>query len=145
VVGIGLRVQAEATNAVVVRTALKVWLSGLPASAEQAFAILLAVNEAFANAVEHPREPTSATVHIAAHYDQGIVEITVRDHGVWRNEARDGHRSAGLLLMAAFMDSVNVHSDHLGTVVMLSQRLEPPYERASSDALAAGSLVQSNH
>jgi anti-sigma regulatory factor (Ser/Thr protein kinase) len=133
VVGLGLRVPGRATNAVVVRGALKVWLESLRASDEQVFAILLGVNEAFANAVEHPRDPSSTSVDIAARYEGGMVEITVRDHGGWRKEPNEGHRSVGLLLMEAFVDKVTVHSDHRGTFVLLQERLELPYERAPSE------------
>ena len=34
--------------------------------------------------------------------------------------------------MEAFMDSVTVHSDHRGTIVLLKERLTGPYEWASS-------------
>jgi anti-sigma regulatory factor (Ser/Thr protein kinase) len=136
--GVGLRVSAQPTNAVVVRGALKVWLATLGASEDRVFAILLAVNEAFANAVEHPRDPISTTVEIAARYDEGMVEVTVRDYGGWKKESSDGHRSAGLLLMEAFTDSVTVHSDHRGTIVLLKERLTGPYEWASSAAEPAG-------
>jgi anti-sigma regulatory factor (Ser/Thr protein kinase) len=119
-----------------VRGALKVWLSDLAASEEQAFAILLGVDEAFANAVEHPCEPSSTKVDIAARYDDGVVEVAVRDYGGWREEPTEGHRSAGLLLMEAFVDSVTVHSDHRGTVVVLRERLELPYEQAPAETAA---------
>lgn len=129
VVGLSLRLPGQPTNAVVVRGALKVWLAMLNASEEQVFAILLAVNEAFANAIEHPRDPTSTMVDIAAKYAEGMVEVTVRDYGGWRQEPSHGHRSAGLLLMAAFADSVKIHSDHRGTIVLLKERLEAQDER----------------
>ena len=142
VLGLDLRVPAQPTKAVVVRGALKVWLARFGASEEQVFAILLAVSEAFANAVEHPRDPSSTTVDIAARYDNGMVEVFVRDYGGWRQEPSDGHRSAGLLLMGAFMDSVKVHSDHRGTIVLLKERLQTPYERARVDKRAVAGAAE---
>jgi anti-sigma regulatory factor (Ser/Thr protein kinase) len=133
VVGLGLRVPGRATNAVVVRLALRVWLESLTARDEQVFALLIAVNEAFANAVEHPRDPSSTSVDVAARYEGRMVEVTVRDHRGWRKEATEGHRSVGLLLMEAFVDKVTVHSDHRGTFVLLQQRLQLPYERAAAE------------
>jgi anti-sigma regulatory factor (Ser/Thr protein kinase) len=133
VVGLGLRVPGRATNAVVVRGALRVWLESLAASDEQVFALLLGVNEAFANAVEHPREPSSTSVDIAARFEGGMVEVTVRDYGGWRREATEVHRSAGLLLMEAFVDRVTIHSDHRGTVVLLQERLELPYAQPAAE------------
>jgi serine/threonine-protein kinase RsbW len=125
-----LKVPAQVTHAALVRVSLKAWLVSLGASEDQTFAILLAVNEAVANAIQHAHNPMPPTVAVSTRHEDGMVEVAVRDHGAWSKDAREGYVAAGMSLMAALMDNVNVLSDHRGTTVLLTRRLQTSHERA---------------
>ena len=75
-----------------------------------------------ANAVEHAYAPGVRTFEVDAALDEGVVTLTVRDHGQWRS-ARGRHRGRGLPIMEALMDSVEVEQDDHGTVVVMRRTL----------------------
>jgi PAS domain S-box-containing protein len=104
------------------RRALRRWLKQCKASDRELEEILLACNEAVANAIEHAYGPGDGSVEIDAGLSEGMVRIAVRDHGRWR-EPRGDNRGRGLGLMKAFMDSVSVVTRE-GTEVRMVRRLE---------------------
>ena len=99
-------------------------LKGTGATRRELFEIQLAASEAFANAVEHPEEPTSQLVEIEGTFRRRNVTLSVRDHGRWQDKssAEDGG-GLGLAIMDELMDSVVIEPFEGGTVVTMQRRL----------------------
>ena len=76
----------------VVRRHLRRWLTEAEVTGRELFEIQLAVTEAFANAVEHPEEPTSDLVELTGTVTNRTVALSVRDYGRWQYESRPGKR-----------------------------------------------------
>ena len=118
-----LTLPAEPMELSSLRRALQRWLTECNASDADSYDIVLACNEACANAIEHAYGPGDASVQIEAAFRDGEVGITVRDHGQWR-DSRGDNRGRGLALMETLMDSVNIRTDpDLGTQVSMTRRL----------------------
>ena len=106
------------------RHQLSAWLQEAGATDRELFEIQLAVNEAFANAVEHPEEPTSHLAEIEGTVTNRTVALSVRDHGRWQDDSstkQDG--GLGLAIMDSLMDSVVVEPFEDGTTVTMHRRL----------------------
>ncbi|MCV7015048.1 ATP-binding protein [Mycolicibacterium madagascariense] len=85
--------------------------------------VLLAVNEALANAAEHAYPGSSGIVDLLAHHDSArdALSVTVQDYGSWRPPTPTGSmRGRGLLLMRALADEAVVETSSHGTVVRLT-------------------------
>jgi serine phosphatase RsbU (regulator of sigma subunit)/anti-sigma regulatory factor (Ser/Thr protein kinase) len=105
-----------------VRALLRRWLHGQGATEDEAYDILVASQEACANAVEHAYAPGRRSFEVEATYRDGRIRVVVRDNGSWR-PPRGTHRGRGLPLMQALMEHVEVtHADE-GTVVVLERTL----------------------
>ena len=121
-----LTLPAEPLELSSLRRALQRWLSECEASEADSYDIVLACNEACANAIEHAYGPGDASVHIDAAFSGHEVAITVRDNGQWR-EPRGDHRGRGLGLIETLMDSVHIATDpDTGTEVSMTRRLGTP-------------------
>jgi anti-sigma regulatory factor (Ser/Thr protein kinase) len=112
-----------------VRRALRRWLEQCEASEEESYEIILACNEAFANAIEHAYGPGDGLVEMDAVLSENEVSITIRDFGRWR-EPRGDNRGRGLSLIETVMDSMNVVRDRRdatgeipGTELHMSRKL----------------------
>ena len=64
------------------------WLEEGGAHQSEVFEVLLAVTEAFANAVKHPREPRSWLVDVDGVISDHSVTVSIRDYGTWADELR---------------------------------------------------------
>jgi anti-sigma regulatory factor (Ser/Thr protein kinase) len=100
------------------------WLDGLALDEDDAYGLLLAVNEAVSNAVEHaygPRGDPAGTVRLTAGLGRdGTVRVVVADRGRWRTPpAALTSRGRGLLLMRESVDQVLVDRAESGTTVVL--------------------------
>ncbi|MDT5179004.1 MAG: serine/threonine-protein kinase RsbW [Mycobacterium sp.] len=89
--------------------------------------VLLAVNEALSNAVEHAYPDVSGSVDCFARYDPGqdTLTVAVQDYGQWRPPAPVGDphvssRGRGLVLMRALADRADVEVTEAGTRVDLT-------------------------
>ncbi len=113
-----LRLPAEARVLVDVRQAMRRWLQaeGVPSGAEDE--ILVACGEACANVVQHAYPAAAGDLEVSARRTEGVIEVTVRDHGQWRPEADRGG-GWGLKLMSSLMESVQVERTAYGTVVRM--------------------------
>ena len=119
-----LRLQARPESMSLLRHQLSAWLKEAGATDRELFEIQLAVNEAFAKAVEHPDEPTSYLVEIEGTVTNRSVVLSVRDHGRWQDESsakQDG--GLGLAIMDELLDSVVVEPFDDGTMVTMQRRL----------------------
>lgn len=99
--------------------------------------LLLAVNEAVSNAVEHSGDvadsigPIEQVVDIIAAVEVTAttrqLRIRVRDHGRWREPPTDpGHRGYGMRLMFELAEQVSIHRGPIGTeITLLSTTVDP--------------------
>ena len=107
-----------------VRRILRRWLAVHGAEEEELHDIVVACQEACANAVEHAYGPGNAHFDVDAEHREARIRVTVRDRGRWR-PPRGSHRGRGLPLMRALMESVDVDHGEDGTVVVLERTLRP--------------------
>jgi serine/threonine-protein kinase RsbW len=120
-------VAADAVSAAAIRREFSDWLGrNFTLGATQANDVVLAVNEAMANAAEYAYSSAErpGTMHIRALYDEGAsrLSVTVADEGAWRTSdpATAGHRRGrGIPLMHALSDRATVDSSQAGTTVCL--------------------------
>lgn len=121
------RVTAAPEDAARIRREFSSWLSThLALDPTKASDVVLAVNEALANAAEfaYVDAPAPGVMHVRADYDEdtAVLTVTVTDEGVWRI-AETGHknpaRGRGIPLMRALTDRAVIDSNHAGTEVRL--------------------------
>jgi serine phosphatase RsbU (regulator of sigma subunit)/anti-sigma regulatory factor (Ser/Thr protein kinase) len=105
-----------------VRRLLRRWLRARGASDEETYDIVVACQEACANAIEHAYRPGRETFELDAGYQDGCVRVTVRDRGQWR-APRGTNRGHGVPLMRALMDFIDIQHTEDGTLVVLERRL----------------------
>ena len=104
------------------RRELRGWLGQWLSGEDTMHDVLLAVSEAVSNAVEHgARGDVEKPVVVIATMSVDDVQITVRDHGVWRDPVVSSERGRGLGIMRALMDEVVVERHDDGTVVRLAR------------------------
>jgi PAS domain S-box-containing protein len=98
------------------------WLRRLGVEDPVASDIVLACDEACANAVEHGNHDAFGEIELDLSLDaHGEVSVTVSDHGSWRPPRGDRDRGHGLMLMEALMESVDIQTDARGTTVRLTR------------------------
>jgi anti-sigma regulatory factor (Ser/Thr protein kinase) len=86
--------------------------------------VVLAVNEAVANAMEHAYGPGDARVEVVASRSSlGALDLRVRDFGRWRTGRLDDGGGRGLALMRNLMDDVTVDTTPDGTTVRMTRVL----------------------
>ncbi|HEX4692307.1 MAG TPA: SpoIIE family protein phosphatase, partial [Solirubrobacteraceae bacterium] len=105
-----------------IRQLLRRWLASHGATDAETYDIVVALQEACANAIEHAYGPGPADFSVEAECDGGRVVVTVRDAGGWR-PPRGRDRGRGIPLMKALMDTVEVRQTDEGTTVVLTRRL----------------------
>jgi PAS domain S-box-containing protein len=119
-----LTMPADPLLLVSLRRSLRRWLSACEATEDESHDIVLACNEAFANAIEHAYGPGDGSVELNAARADHEISITIRDFGSWR-EPRGDNRGRGLPLIEAVMDSLTVVRGELeGTEVRMVRKLE---------------------
>lgn len=101
------------------RRALRTWLRRAEVQESVAAEIVVAVNEAAANAVEHAYGLRDARFGVEARREDGAVVVTVRDRGRWREPRPGSERGRGLALIRSLMDEVAVDPGPTGTTVHL--------------------------
>ncbi len=138
-----LTLPAEPLELGSLRRALQRWLAECEASEAESYDIILACNEACANAIEHAYGPGDASVQIDAAFSGDEVAITVRDNGSWR-ESRGNNRGRGLGLIETLMDSVNIVTDpDTGTEVRMTRRLKDTDGRLSKSSSSSAATWSS--
>lgn len=110
-----------------IRTGLEAWLRAFDARDLDRQALLHAVSEVVANAVQHAYPGPAPGNDVAVEGclgDDGLVRITVRDHGRWAERPPDdGGR--GLALAGGLVDRMAVRS-RAGTTVTIEHQLSRP-------------------
>ena len=105
-----------------VRQLLRRWLESQGATADETYDIVVACQEACANAVEHAYRPGRHSFELDATCDDGRICVTIRDEGRWR-PPRGTHRGRGVMMMRGLMDSVDITHTEAGTTVVLEHTL----------------------
>ncbi|GAA0812369.1 SpoIIE family protein phosphatase [Spirilliplanes yamanashiensis] len=106
-----------------VRTDLKGWLEFRGVDEDSADALLLALSEAVANAIEHGyRDCADGTVTVTATQLGDEVILRVADKGTWREPRPDDPaRGRGLFLIGKLTDQMEINTDGGTTVTMRRQ------------------------
>ena len=100
------------------RLALSQWLARAGVSESDASDLLLAVNEAAANAIEHAYDPGDGDVEFEAERVGRFVTVRIRDKGTWR-PARPVSGGLGMKLMQRLVDECIITPGPDGTTVEL--------------------------
>ena len=106
-----------------VRLALSQWLARAGVAESEASDLLLAVNEAAANAIEHAYDPGDGDVQLDAERVGPFVAVRVRDSGTWR-PARPVGGGLGMQLMQRLVDECTITPGPDGTTVELRARVD---------------------
>jgi serine/threonine-protein kinase RsbW len=104
-----------------IRALTRSWLAPLGLDADTTSDLVLAVNEAASNAVEHayaapgPADLVKVRFWTEPHH----LHVEVADHGRWKAATNPGNRGRGILIMNQMVDSVVIHHDIEGTRVRM--------------------------
>lgn len=120
-----LRLPADPTRLSVLRRRLEDFLVAHQVTDTDLFDVTVAVSEAAANAIEHPRQPREPFITVDISITDAVVVATVRDTGQWREPTEAGFRGRGLALIEALAELTVVHTN-VGTTVTLRRRLHRP-------------------
>ncbi|WP_214401344.1 ATP-binding protein [Pseudonocardia lacus] len=123
---------AVATSGRVIRGRLRDWLERWGWRDDDLDDIVLAVDEAVANVVDHAYrgQPEVGKVHVFAWVLVGAqdrrVTVSVTDQGRWRPVPADpGFRGRGLLMMSTCMASLHIEHSAGGTAVTMTSNALP--------------------
>jgi serine/threonine-protein kinase RsbW len=121
---------ADPAQLSVIRRELAGWLAPLDLTDDETADVVLAVDEAAANAVRHAYGPgTSGAVELTMWTEPGTLCVEVVDHGSWRPPAAPtpvgdlADRGRGIPLMSTMADAVLIHYDARGSRVLLRHRV----------------------
>jgi PAS domain S-box-containing protein len=123
----------DATQLAVLRARLRPWLRSQGLDEQTSHDVLVAVGEAAANAIEHPREPQGAVFHVDGRVEHGDLVIRVSDTGRWREPSLPTERGRGLSFMRRLMSDVEVHDNERGTEIVLRRNLRVRAAPGSSE------------
>ena len=104
------------------RNALACWMARAHIAPEAASDILLAINEAVANSIEHAYDPGDGDITVDVECDGTAVRARVRDYGRWRG-ARPVGGGLGMGLMRRLVDHVEIDAGSEGTTVDLERQV----------------------
>jgi anti-sigma regulatory factor (Ser/Thr protein kinase)/GAF domain-containing protein len=121
-----LRLPPETATLSAVRRDTRAWLDNLHVADDEANDVVLAVNEAVANAIEHAyAEADPQPVQVHGRVEDDLLVVAVGDEGEWRQPSDDPTRGRGLPIMRALMDDVAVDRRDEGACVTLRKRYRP--------------------
>ncbi|MET0238022.1 MAG: ATP-binding protein [Kibdelosporangium sp.] len=116
------KVPASAAQLSILRACLRDWTTDIGMLTAQSDDVVLAVDEALTNAVEHAYVGTSGAVVLFAACDRvgQVARVVVSDTGTWRPPPSDpGLRGRGLSMMRGLAGLFDLHHDAKGTTVVL--------------------------
>jgi anti-sigma regulatory factor (Ser/Thr protein kinase) len=119
-----LRLRARLEDISLLRERVRPWLETAGADPREVFEVLLATTEAFTNAIEHPREPSSHAVDVEVSINDDAVIVSIRDFGAWEREnTRKEDGGLGLVIIEALTEAFQVESLGDGTRVTMRRQL----------------------
>jgi len=107
------------------------WLAHAGVPQQAAEAVVVAVNEVIANAVEHGSDfDPSKLVTVEGSLHDGELVVTVSDHGQWRAgvEQEAPERGRGFVMVEQLSDDLRIETSPLGTTVTVVWRDVGPLE-----------------
>lgn len=124
----------------VARDKVRTWLRANGWTATDIDDLVLAINEAVSNSIEHgygvgaDDQSGTGTVELRGEITDHRVTFTVRDRGVWRPPVHDptSTRGQGIRLMRACVEEVTVDVSDEGTTVVLHGRQLPGGQEPAS-------------
>lgn len=87
---------------------------------DRRYALITAVGEAMANAVEHAYPERPGIVRLRIVDDAGKLHATIEDDGRWKQAQKRDERGRGLPLMRALMDGVEIRINQSHTTIGLT-------------------------
>jgi PAS domain S-box-containing protein len=120
-----VEIDATAEQLGPIRRQLAAWLRNADVPDPVAGDIVLVVNEACTNSIEHAYRGVSAgTMRLEVESIDGEVRVLISDRGSWKPPAADpGHGGRGLLLIREMGDSVEIDSTPTGTTIKVNFEL----------------------
>ena len=110
------------------------WLEDVGATAEQRHAVVLAIHEAAANAIEH----ANGKVTVRGVRDQDRLLLIVSNTGTWKGpRPKSIGRGRGLTLMHALMSNIEIHVEPERTTVRMRLDFAEGGERVEREGLSA--------
>lgn len=105
----------------VFRARVRAWVADLALPEELAESIVLIVDEAITNAVEHACPDWDCEIELVAapRACGGGVAVEVSDNGVWQPPGDPGHRGRGVLMMGRLSDRSSVVAGDAGTTARM--------------------------
>ena len=116
-----IEVPAAAERLAEIRRRLAVWLKPIGVSNTGIADIVLVVNEACTNCIEHAyRGIAAGSIRVEANQADGQIVVDIADHGAWQTPpSQPSTRGRGLPIMRAVSDGVDVKSSPEGTTVRM--------------------------
>ncbi|MEU6558765.1 ATP-binding protein [Nocardia nova] len=120
---------SEAVRIAEVRHRLRDWLQRGGIGPDQIYDVLLAVDEACTNAVEHGYRDRPGIVRLRGEISGSRLHLSVVDHGSWEptGESANPLRGRGLMMMRALVDDVGISTGAEGTRVDLHAGIRPAH------------------
>lgn len=117
-----IEVPASAERLAEIRRRLADWLAPIGVSDAGIADIVLVVNEAATNCIEHAyRGLEPGVIRVEANHDHGQITVDIADHGVWQTPPTlPSTRGRGLPIMHAVSAGVDVKSSPDGTTVRMT-------------------------
>ena len=118
------------------RAEVRRWLAPLALPGDAGIDLLLAVDEAASNCVEHAYTPETVndTVELTFWTEPRSVCVEIVDHGTWRAPCgQPTGRGRGIEIMQRLIPVVLIHYDRRGTRVLLSHPLPGPVARIPAE------------
>jgi anti-sigma regulatory factor (Ser/Thr protein kinase) len=117
-----IEVPAVAERLAEIRQQLARWLEPIGVSSSVVSDVVLVVNEACTNCIEHAyRGVDPGPMSVEANLTHGQIVVDIADHGVWQAPpTQPGTRGRGLQIMRAISAGVDVESSSGGTTVRMT-------------------------
>ncbi len=104
----------------IVRRTLNRYVTRLGLDDDRSYALITAVGEAMANAVEHAYPEQPGIVRLRVTNGDGALHVTIEDDGRWKQAQKREERGRGLPLMRALMDGVEIRTNQSHTTISLT-------------------------
>lgn len=113
--------RAEPGQLGTIRRELRTWIESLGLGDDEITDVVLAVDEAAANVVQHAYDPGDAgSVELTLWTERDALCIEVVDHGSWQGADEPGR---GIEIMHSMVGAVLIHVDERGSRVLLRHPL----------------------
>ncbi|WP_227983451.1 ATP-binding protein [Nocardia spumae] len=125
---------SEATRLTEVRHRLREWLERGGIGSDQIYDVLLAVDEACTNAVEHGYRHGPGIVRLRGAISGSDLYLSIVDRGSWEpaGEPANPLRGRGLMMMRALVTDVDISSGPEGTRVDLRAEIRSAHQDSAA-------------